>query len=149
MSLDLKLTADENGIYDIGIADNGDLEMIDGFDTALLMSIFCERRADASEVIDPKLRRGDWSNELNDIEGHEVGSKFWLIDQARNNQDAFNIGLDALNDGFNWMLEDDLVKSVEIDGSIDNGFEYEIDITKQDDKINRYRYENFKLTAVE
>jgi phage gp46-like protein len=148
MSLDLKLTADANDVYDIGFTSSGDLEMTDGLETAILMSILCEKRTDASEIINPKYRRGDWSNELNDVEGYEVGSKLWLLDQARVNQESFNVGLDALQEGFEWMLEDDLVKSVEIDGEFDSNISYDIDITKQDDKINRYRYENFKLTAV-
>ena len=45
--IDLAFIQDSDGIFDLAIADNGDFETVDGFDTAISMSILCERRASA------------------------------------------------------------------------------------------------------
>ena len=49
MSVDAVLIESANG-FDFNIGSNGDIETENFFDTAILMSIFCERRATASEV---------------------------------------------------------------------------------------------------
>ncbi len=62
MSSDVALTfirtGEKTGFYDIDIDSSGDIDKTDGFDTAILMSFFCERRADESEVTVAELRRG-------------------------------------------------------------------------------------------
>ena len=47
---DIKLTQRPDLLFDVFIADDGDFELVNSFDTSLQMSIFCERRATSSEV---------------------------------------------------------------------------------------------------
>jgi len=84
--IDAKLTQDAGGIWDMAIADNGDIETEDAFDTYLLVGHFADKRASDSEVLTAK-RRGGWiGNE--DTPGFEMGSKFWLIERGRANRAA-------------------------------------------------------------
>jgi len=116
---DLKIINNQ-GIYDISIAANGDLATDDSFDTALLMSLFVDRRADSSEVPVPELRRGWWGNLLNDIPDDENGSKLWLFDQARLTQNDVNKLDDEGNNAVQWLRDDNLVENIKTSINYDN-----------------------------
>jgi len=111
--IDLKLT-ETDGIYDISYGDDGDFEMEDGFDTAILMSLFCERRALKDEVPDAIRRRGWVGNAFYNPGGFENGSKMWIhTEQGR----VTNVVLNAIKNtsvsGLYWMTLDNIAKSVE------------------------------------
>ena len=92
--IDIALIQDERGNFDIGIdPDTGDFLLASGFDTGLTMSLFCERRPDASEVPTAELRRGWGGNEVGP-EGFEIGSKLWLTYQSRKTQATLNLVID-------------------------------------------------------
>ena len=146
--IDIKLVLNEDdGYYDIDFASNGDFLMTNGLETAIFMTVLAERRADESEITSADKRRGDWSNESNDINEYEVGSKFWLIDQARILQETINVGIDSLESGFEWMADDDIIKEVNVDGDIiDNSMFFTIELSKQNNKTETFIYDAFKNT---
>jgi len=116
---DISLTFDSaERVYDISIADNGDIATDDSFNTAIIMSVHGEKRASASEIVRPEFRRGSWQNELSDVEGYSVGSKYWLLENARSNQESLNFSIQTLEEAFQWMIDDNLLKEVNVDGTI-------------------------------
>lgn len=111
---DAVLYVDEG--YDIHFDAQGDIETADQLDTALLMSLFCERRAAASEMPVPELRRG-WIGNVA-TPGIEIGSKLWLYEQARITRSTLNgVTAEALA-GLNWLVEDGVALSVTADTTI-------------------------------
>jgi len=150
MKTDLKLVREVGtNIYDIDFDSDGDFLMIEGLDTSILMSVFGEKRATASELIEPIFRRGDWSNELNDVIDYQVGSLYWLLEQARADQESLNLAIDALEDGLSWMIDDALVKEVSVDGDIiDNEMILRIELTQKNDQIDTYRFNAFSATGI-
>lgn len=109
ISNDAVLTLNADGIYDISLTDEGDIETKAFFDTALLISIFAERRAEVSEVPESELRRGWIGNES--TPGFEIGSKIWLYEQARLNRDTLNgIKTEAFN-ALTWLTDNNYVVS--------------------------------------
>lgn len=129
--IDIALLQDERGRFDIGIdPSTGDFFLTDGFDTAMTMSIFCERRADTSEVPTAELRRGWLGNEVGP-EGFEIGSKLWLLYQARKLQATLNKATDYAKAGVQWFIDDNHVISIDVSAiNTPNG-------TKLDIKYNR------------
>ena len=119
-NIDLKLSLDDNDIYDINIDDNGDIENINSFDTAILMSLITDKRADESEVKQPQNRRGWWGNSLNDDIDYEIGSKLWLLEQERATQDILNNSIDYTSECLSWMIEDNLVDDIIIDAELND-----------------------------
>lgn len=102
--------------YDIHFDARGDIETADQLNTALLMSLFCERRAAASEMPVPELRRG-WIGNVATPE-FELGSKLWLYEQARMTRSTLNgITAEALA-GLNWLVEDGIALSVKAEATI-------------------------------
>jgi len=116
--IDIDVRATDRGDFDIAIAANGDLATTEGFDTALKMSLFEERRADRQEMIPSERRRGWWGNELFDEAAFEIGSKLWLIDQARLNQETLNRAIDYVRQALQWLINDNHVEAVEVSGEL-------------------------------
>lgn len=131
VEVDIALVKNENGIYDIAIDDDGDFKTTNGFDTSILITIFGKRRADESEVPIGRFREGWVGNEFNGFDDFQNGSKAWLLKQSRRTQDNVNLLQTYLQEGFDWMVDDDHLDNVEVVTSISaNGFVAEIDFIR-------------------
>lgn len=111
---DLVITKKDNGFFDINIGESGDLEVADNFDTAILMSLFVDRRADSSEVPIPEYRRGWWGDTVSDVEDDHTGSKLWLFDQSRLTTIEQNKLEDEAFDACEWFVQDDYLESIDV-----------------------------------
>lgn len=110
---DLAYEQDEDdGIFDLVIED-GDLAVTDGLEPAFLVSLFSDRRADESEVGDPRKRRG-WIGDLvaeNPRDRH--GSGIWLYEQHRLVAGvAAGVRTEA-DQSLDWMVDEQLLSYVE------------------------------------
>lgn len=108
-----------NGAYDISLAENGDILTRDSFETALLMSLWGERRAAASEMPVPELRRGWIGNES--TPGWENGSKLWLYEQSRATRTVLNGIETAVANGLQWLVDDGLAIRVTVSARLTSG----------------------------
>lgn len=116
---DLKLVLDpETNQYDVSLKD-GDLEGDDSFETDLIVSLYTDARADRSEQPIPELRRGWWGDEVSNIPGSKIGSKFWLLDQARLTTDILNKGIDYGRLCLYWLVQQAYSKKVDVTGEIE------------------------------
>lgn len=125
---DIKLEQSIPGIFDV-VIENGDLACTQGFETAIWVSLFTDARASASQVLNPKYRRGWPGNMVSPVENRQLGGLLWLVDQRRLNQATLNEAIDYANDSLSWFVEDGLVKKVEVDGSIVPPFGIQLEIT--------------------
>lgn len=147
--IDLKLTKLDSGIYDLSISDDGDLSGTDSFDTAILMSVFCERRASDSEVLDNKYRRGWWGNLLSDVPNFEIGSKVWLLEQVKLTNVQLNLCKTYLTNALGWLIEDNYSTSVSVDGVLtQTGIRVKIDINVLQDNIKTPSYDLWLNTGL-
>lgn len=119
MGFDLAMQKNSDGIYDL-LIENGSFQEIDAFDTAILISVFCERRASQTEEPVNYLQRGWWGNELNDNPGIEIGSKQWLLSQSRNVQKTLNYAVRYQQEAFQWFVDMSLAAKVAVDGNQNN-----------------------------
>lgn len=148
--IDFQLLRNDAGIFDMVIED-GDFKIIDAFDTAIFMSIFCERRADASEQPVNFLRRGWWGNLLAQIEGFEIGSKLWLLFQARITQNTLNLAISYLQDGLQWMVTDGLLDNVIVTGELrgDDKIFVNISLVRSNNVVDSRSFELWENTFKE
>jgi len=145
---DILLEKNSSGYYDINFTDEGDFVTTEGFETAILMSLLGEKRANESEVVEPQFRRGDWSNELNDVPDYEVGSKLWLLYVARANTESMNSGIDSIKDGLQWMIDDNLIKDANAEGTISyRGITFKALVTQENNKVDKYLVDDFIATG--
>lgn len=134
-------------LYDISLDTDGDILTDDFFDTSLLLSLFGEKRADSSEVVEPQLRRGWIGSEGKDFEN---GSKLWLFDQARVTRTNLNRIQDEARKALQWLVDDGLAVSVdEVTATARNGtVTLEIVIRRSRSQVERRFFDLWENTGV-
>lgn len=138
-----------NGDYDLVVKD-GTLASTDTFNTSLLMTLFAEKRASQAEIAPAYLRRGWWGNVLNFVPNFEIGSKMWLLSQARVSQRTLNFAISYLQDAFSWLTTQKLAEKVEITGQLkDSHFCLFIKIFVNQSLINASYYQLWLNTIQE
>ena len=100
MPSDIKILQNPVGVYDVGYTSYGDIQTVDGFETAIMMSVICERRATADQVPLAQNRRG-WIGDTDQTD--PIGSYVWLYDQSKRNSDTLNGIKTAAADGLAWL----------------------------------------------
>lgn len=109
MATDITLNTDK-GYFDFNWTDSGDFSTDQTLDTAILMSIFCEVRAEYHEMPEERLRRGWAGNRA----GFEQGSKGWLFEQERvTGSNLAELGV-IIKNGLQWLADDGIADSVEV-----------------------------------
>ncbi len=116
-NVDFALEIDQNGLFDLVIQDGG-LKETNTFDSSIIVSFFEERRALASEVPVNFLRRGWWGNTL--FKGDfQIGSKIWLLEQARLDTETLNRAIVYAREAFQWMLDGNFLTDVQVTGVLE------------------------------
>jgi phage gp46-like protein len=106
---DVALNTDA-GYYDISFTD-GDLTKLQGFDTAIYISIFTDARASETQIEQPERRRGWIGNLGNAI---EIGSLNWLYEQARLINATANGLADTTRTCLKWLVDFEYATSVTV-----------------------------------
>jgi len=80
--------------------------------TSVLISLFSDRVANADDAIldgsgDP---RGWWGDDGQ----YPVGSRLWLLERAKQNQDTLGRARDYIAEALQWMIDDGVVLSFDI-----------------------------------
>lgn len=117
MASDFKLNQSK-GYWDLDV-ENGDFAKTDSLDTALYMSVFCEKRA--NQVSEPTLRRGHFTNQFSRVSGYEVGSLFWLYtEQVKNTDSNLTLIESAVTDGLRWLIDDGIISKTNVKATKSN-----------------------------
>lgn len=94
---------------------NGDLVREYGLGTAVLISLFTDRRADPDDDIDdPNDRRGWWGDLVPD-RGDKIGSKLWQFDRSKTDQVTLLGIKKAIEDCLEWMINDGIARKIEVE----------------------------------
>ncbi len=137
-----------SGVYDISIGNNGDIRTQDFFDTAIMMSIFGERRANISEVLNPRLRKGWIGNES--TPGFEIGSKVWLYEQSRLTRTVINGIENAARESLIWLVTDGFAASIDKVNATLSGTSVLLDITitRPNGKVEKRHFNLWENTGL-
>lgn len=112
---DLSLTwQSATGDADLSMIDS-DLASDPGLETAVILSLFTDRRAKDDDVPpsgDPNDRRGWWGDQFLDVEGDRYGSRLWLLDRSKLNSETLKLADEYCREALAWMVEDRVVASV-------------------------------------
>lgn len=113
---DLALTwSNKTGDADLSIIDL-DLASDRGLATAVMLSLFTDRRAETDDVPpsgDTRDRRGWWADEFLEVEGDKYGSRLWLLGRAKATNETVLRAQEYIREALAWMLEDRVVSAVD------------------------------------
>lgn len=133
--------------FDMQIADNGDILTDDFFDTALLMSIYCERRATASEVPQSDRRRGWIGNES--TPDFEIGSKVWLYEQSRVTGSLLRGIESVVLNSLQWLIDDNYAVKINADATLSNSkVTLEANIERPSSNVDKRFFELWDTTGL-
>lgn len=102
--------------FDIDIQD---LESSTGLQTAVIISLFTDRRArDDDELPDPNNsdRRGWWGDLPSPlVEGDQIGSRLWLLCREKTIESVLVRAKQYAKEALQWMIDDGVAVKIEVE----------------------------------
>lgn len=99
-------------------ADIQDLESDAGLETAIIISLFTDRRAGADDILpDPNnLNRRGWWGDLAypEVEGDQIGSRLWLFEREKTLESVLAKVKKYAEESLSWVIEDEVAVKVDV-----------------------------------
>jgi phage gp46-like protein len=94
---------------------NGDLILDDALNTAVLISLFTDRRAEPhDELPDPgESRRGWWGDGLNQ-DNDLIGSRLWLLVRRKQTPETRQLFEDYTREALAWLVADGQAEKIDV-----------------------------------
>jgi len=94
---------------------NADLVTDDGLQTAVVISLFTDRRVTAEELPDGETDlRGFWGDVSPPVAGDKLGSKLWLLAREKATTDVLARAREYAEESLAWLVEDQVASSVTV-----------------------------------
>jgi phage gp46-like protein len=113
--LDIRLIWDpQQGRADVQLV-NGQLDTSEVLATWVIVSLFTDRRAEASDQLPSGVtdRRGWWGDSYADNPGDRFGSRLWLLARARSNASLPLIARGYILEALQWLIDDGIAAAVD------------------------------------
>lgn len=123
-----------------------DLVQDDGLDSAVIISLFTDRRAGRDVALqEGQDRRGWWGDTFAEIEGDEIGSHLWLLDRAKQLPAVMADAKVYIEQALAHLVADGMAKRIEVRVSNPRMgiLSAQIDIYKPDGTTTQYKFEHF------
>ena len=104
----------DNDVYagDVGLA-GADLVREDGLRTAVLVSLFTDRRAEPGDVPEGEDPRGWWGDAIGEG-GDRIGSRLWLLRRSKQTPDVPVLAEGYVREALEWMAEDGVADQTDV-----------------------------------
>ncbi len=123
------------------------LENDDGLETAVVLSLFTDRRADDADVVpDGTLnRRGWWGDSFPKVDGDKIGSKLWLLAREKQLPAVMERAKQYAKEALQWLIDDGIARAVTVNAEIvrTGVLGLQIDIDRADKPVAKYRFDAF------
>lgn len=95
------------------VVDGADLAFDDGLQTAVIISLFTDRRVAEDELPPGETdRRGWWGDTLNEDPEDRTGSKLWLLARSKQTADVPVKAEEYAEEALAWLVEDGIARAV-------------------------------------
>lgn len=105
---------------DLVLGATGGVAGDDGLATAVLLSLFLDRRAEADDPVENAglLTRRGWVGDALAIPGaapgDRIGSRLWLLARAKQQDETLRLAEDYAREALDWLLADGLAAAVAV-----------------------------------
>jgi phage gp46-like protein len=105
--------------FDLGRAPPG-LAEDDGLETAVILSLFTDRRAEDDDIIPDGTadRRGWWADAWPEIAGDRIGSRLWLLSREKQRREVLNRAREYAREALAWLVADGIARAIEVEAEI-------------------------------
>lgn len=106
----------EHQAFDFAL-ENGSLASGADLRTAVILSLFCDRRAADDDVLPDVVgtRRGWWGDAL---QARPLGSRLWLLSREKQLVEVVNRAREYAREALIWLREDGVIDELEIEAEI-------------------------------
>ncbi len=106
--------------------DAGALQAEPGLETAIIISLFTDRRANADDELPAGAedRRGWWGDVVppmvdgRPVDGARIGSRLWLLSREKQMQVVVTRAREYCREALAWMIEDGVCERIDIEAEI-------------------------------
>lgn len=113
-----------------------------GLQTAVLISLFTDRRAEEDDALPDRSasRRGWWGDALS---GRRIGSRLWLLSREKQLREAVNRAREYAREALAWLVEDGVALRVTVEASVvrDGMLGLFVEIERNQSAPARFRFE--------
>lgn len=96
--------------------DTGNIAIDEGLETAVLISLFTERRASVEDLpVDELDRNGWWGDTYAEEAGDFIGSRLWLLRRGKATADTLGRAREYAKEALEWLIEDGIAEDVEVE----------------------------------
>jgi len=101
--------------FDLSLS-GADLATDEGLQTAVIVSLFTDRRASADDDIpdDASDRRGWWADKWPGEPGDQIGSRLWLLGREKQLTAVLKRAREYAEEALQWLIDDGIASRVEI-----------------------------------
>ena len=112
---DIRISLNVNDGYIDWILADRDVERDAGFETAIMLTLLTNKRADDNDILpdDYGDKGGWWGDSVPNVVGDQIGWKGWLLRREQTTDAVIARCKEYLIDGFQWMIDDNIVAGVE------------------------------------
>lgn len=135
----------EAGAADLRLV-NSDLEADDGLYSAVVISLFTDRRAEVGDTpASAEDRRGWWADAYADVEGDRIGSRLWLLSREKQTGQALLRARDYAREALLWLVEDGVARAINVTAELlrDGVLVLTVEIVRAEKPVTKYRFEAF------
>lgn len=135
----------KNGLIDLDF-ENGSSLVDDGLRTAVIISLFSDRRADVTDILpDGEDRRGWWGDAYPSVAGDRIGSRLWLNDRAKQMASVLRKDETYVKEALAWMIEDGVAAGVAVKAAnpASGVRAIHISITKPSGAVVEFKFDNY------
>ena len=97
---------------------NGEIDLSTdaGLETAIVISLFTDRRAEGEELPSGETRlKGWWGDSVAEAEGDRIGSKLWLLYREKHLSEVAKRAKEYTEDALRWLTETKAARKVEVE----------------------------------
>ena len=109
---DVKIVSNGSGSFTFNLA-SGALEIDEGLESAVLVSLFSDQRVPQQDAVDGK-QQGWWADIFSEGED-PIGSKLWTLRREKITNETITKFEVFTREALAWLVEDEVASEVEVD----------------------------------
>lgn len=113
---DIRLYFDTLDQYGEILPVDRDVDRDPGFETAVIITLGTDKYAEEGDPLpeDSGYRGGWWGDAVPPVSDYQMGTKLWLLKRAKTVTEIPAIAKEYLLDGFQWMIDDEIVETINV-----------------------------------
>lgn len=120
----------------------GDLLPDDGLETAVIISLFTDKRVTDDELpAGEESKRGWWGDAFPEIDQDKIGSKLWLLQRSKRTTETLRKWEDYSKEALQWLIEDGVADSIEVTATYNENFQLEAELSIKKPKGRTSRFQ--------